>query len=115
MRAHGEVDIVEWHATPAPQKRCPAEGATHRVPHRGMVRRIDDFRIGQFLELGAETVHPAGQHQDLNALPAQFERMNEARRPGADHDDRELAHRIRRQSVNDHRRRTQDGPSESQR
>jgi hypothetical protein len=67
-----------------------------------MAARIGDLGIGKGLEGGVEPVAAAGQHSDLDAVPPQFERLDDPGRAGADHQHR-AGVRSRRQGLEDHR------------
>ena len=85
MRPVGEIDVVERHAASAPQQRGAAQRAAHRrsASARGAAGRRSRRRQGP----GNRRSNPsaaAGEHRHVDAVPAQFERLDDAGGAGAD-------------------------------
>jgi hypothetical protein len=64
---------------------------------------IDDLGIGEGLEIGVEAVGATGQHGHLDTMPAQFERLYDPGRSGANHQHRRATEKIGRDFLTDHR------------
>ena len=68
-----------------------------------MARGVGDLGVGERLEIGMEPVHPAGEHDDLDAVPAQLECLDDTGRAGADDQHRHPVHGGGRDFLTDHR------------
>ena len=64
---------------------------------------IGDLGVGESLKIGVETIIAAGEHGDVDAVPAQFQRLDDPGRAGADDDDRQVFETIGRDFLTDHR------------